>query len=1192
MHFPHLKARTSSSNRHIQSALTALFLLTFTFFIPSSAHAQYRASIQGTVTDQQGGVIPGAKLTLTNLQTNEKQERTSSEVGVYNFGALPPSTFKLVVEKEGFQTKVMDNLHIIPEQPNSIDVKLDVGAAAQTVTVDASATPLIDTATASIGGTISEAQIQNMPSFGRDVFQLTQFAPGTISDMSQGSGGGTFKLPGVQGPGGTSSNGGIFSTENGPQAMANGGQYQSNGISIDGISTASAVWGGTSVITPSEESVDNVHVLSNAYDAEYGRFSGAQIQVTSKAGSNTPHGSAFFQRWSPGLNAYQRYNGTGYYKPGTPSDRGLLRNEQQFNQYGASLGGPIWKDKIFAFFAYEGQRSGVINNTSTGWYETSAFDKLAAPGPIAASYLAYPGAGVNGVLIDQSCIDIGLNEGANCRTIPGQGLDVGSPMTGVAPGAQDPTWTGPSSPGIGGGLDGVPDIANYTTINPTTIADDQYNGRVDYNLTAKDRLTGTIYWVPYTQTYYSGPVRPMNFWHHEAVNDAFSGIWNHIFSPRVLNEARANAAGWRWNEVSTNSQAPFGLPQDNIGSIGSATLQNFGAPGPSILNQWTYTYRDIVTVTAGRHTIKLGGELTRLYYLNARPDSARPQFGFFNLWDFLNDAPKSENGTFDPATGTPALARQDNRQNLWGFFGQDDFKITPSLTLNMGLRYSYFGPLSSKQANMYRVRFGTGTDLLTGLNVQRGSTLWTPQKLNFSPEFGFTWSPAAWKDRLVIRGGYGLNYNQEEVALTANVFGNPGITVSPNFTMDTPSAPNPGILYATATNIHSLYGYPSNPAVVATSSGAFNSQGLPTASPTQVTAFPSKLPTIYVEHYSLDTQYDLGFRSVLTVGYQGSVSRHNLFHYDANAVASVQGLALNPQANSVNFWNNNGTSNYNSMIVTLNHQMSHQFQAEAQFNWAKSMDTSSGPYEQLYYPYDLSLDYGRSDYDVGKSLKIFGMWQPVFFHGSHAWAEKIVGGWNISGIFNLHTGFPWTPTFTTGSAGTPSGSLYCSTCGYTQLMPAAYLGGAHNNTSNDAYKSGPNVGSGVNQNFPLAASNTGTAYFAPPAFTPGPAFPATGGAIPQRPGIRRNSIVGPGYKDVDATVSKTFGVPKLREGSGITIRADAFNVFNNLNFVPGGAIHINDNSGGVANDISLTNFGQATKALGARTITLQARFNF
>ena len=139
MHFPHFQARTTLSRLPLTAALRALFLLLAAVFLMSPAlHAQYRGSIQGTVTDTQGGVIPGAKVTLTNLATNEIQERTSSDVGLYSFNALPPSTFKIVVEREGFQTKVLDNVKIIPEQPNGIDIKLEVGQVSQTVTVDAS----------------------------------------------------------------------------------------------------------------------------------------------------------------------------------------------------------------------------------------------------------------------------------------------------------------------------------------------------------------------------------------------------------------------------------------------------------------------------------------------------------------------------------------------------------------------------------------------------------------------------------------------------------------------------------------------------------------------------------------------------------------------------------------------------------------------------------------------------------------------------------------------------------------------------------------------------------------------------------------------------------------------------------------------------------------------------------------------
>jgi hypothetical protein len=1176
MHFPHFKARTAQL--HFSAALRALFLLTATFMMSCAAWAQYRGSIQGTVSDTQGGVIPGARVRLTNLQTNEMQERTSNEVGVYNFNALPSSTFKLVAEKDGFQTKVLDNLHIIPEQPNSIDIKLEVGQVAQTVTVDASLAPLLDSDTSTIGGTISENQIQHMPSFGRDVFQLTSLAPGTTGDQSQAGGGGTFSLPGTQGPGGPGANTGIFATENGPQTLANGGQYESNGISIDGISTTSVVWGGTSVITPSEESVDNVRVVSNGYDAENGRFSGAQIEVTSKSGSNQLHGSAFFQAWRPGLNAYQRYNGPGSLNPGTPDSRGLLRNSQRFNQFGGSIGGPLWKDRLFAFFSYETQRNNSAVS-ATGWYETSAFDGLAPSGSIASQFLTFPGAGVNSSgLINQTCADAGLTEGVNCITIPGQGLNIGSPLTGPL-GSQDLSWQSPTTPGVGGGLNSsVADIAEYTTVDPTNVVDEQYNGRLDANISAKDHATFAIYWVPVSQTHFNGPVRKYNLYHHSAVNDAFSGIWNHTFSPSFLNEARANAAGWRWNEIASNPQEPFGLPQGTVGGIGTITLQNFGAPGPSVFNQWTYTYRDVATKIAGNHTIKFGGELTRLYYLNEAPYNARPNFGFFNIWDFLNDAPKSESGTFDPTTGTPTAARQDNRENLWGVFVQDGWKVKPSLTLNAGLRYSYFGPLYSKQDNLYKVEFGSGAEMLTGMTIRKGGDLWNAQKLNFGPQFGFAWTPGFYHQRVVIRGGYGLNYNQNEIAITGNVNGNPGLTVSPNFTMNQPTSSNPGIVYQIPSDPHSLFGYPSNPNTVV----SFGSNGLPTTSQVSVTAFERNMPTMYTEHWSLDTQTDLGAQFILSLGYQGSVGRHIYFHYDGNAVASVNDIPLNPQVNSVNFFDNVGHSSYNAMFAGVKHQFSHQFMIDAQLTWARSMDTSSAPYSEQFYPFDTALNWGRSDYDIRRQEKIFGMWQPTFFRGRHNMMERLIGGWSISGILNVHTGFPWSPIFVS-----PVGSVYCATCGYSNLLPAAYAGGAGHDTSNDAFKSGPGVGDGVNKNFP----NGGLAYFVPPAVTAGPNFPATGGVPPQAPGVRRNFLTGPGYRDVDATLSKSFGLGRIKgmgEGSAIEFRADAFNLFNNLNFKPGGAI----NGGGIADNITAPNFGQDATALGSRTVTLQARFHF
>src|SRR6266478_5230232 len=259
-------------------------------FCALPTYAQYRASIQGVVTDADGAAVSGATLTLTNLETNQILTATTNESGIYNFNALPPSKYSLTAEKAGFKKKVLDNVGLIAEQANALNIQLEVGQVTESITVSGDSTPLIDTETASVAGTISSNQIQHMPAFGRDVFQLLQLAPGVFGDGAQGNGGGSQNLPGTQGPGATGGNAGIFATENGPQVLASGGQYENNGYTIDGISTTSAVWGGTTIITPSEDSVESVKVVSTGYDAENGRFSGAQVQVTSKSGSNQFYG--------------------------------------------------------------------------------------------------------------------------------------------------------------------------------------------------------------------------------------------------------------------------------------------------------------------------------------------------------------------------------------------------------------------------------------------------------------------------------------------------------------------------------------------------------------------------------------------------------------------------------------------------------------------------------------------------------------------------------------------------------------------------------------------------------------------------------------------------------------------------------------------------------------------------------------
>ena len=1184
--------------RHIALALASAtrtgVVLAGIAMLATAAQAQFRASITGTVTDDSGAVIPGATLTLTDNGTNAKQVRTSDNSGFYSFNALPPDHFTLDVSKDGFQDRQFVDLQLIAEQANSINVQLTVGTKAQTVTVNASTEAALDTDTPNLGQDISEREIQHMPVYQRDVTSLIQLAPGVLSDGSKSGGGGGFQSPGTQ-TGASSGGGGnlghsssIFATENGASANANGGQFETNGYTIDGISTVSAVWGGSTVVTPSQDSVGDVKIVTNAYDAENGRFSGALTEITSKTGTNDLHGSIFIQIMRPGLNAYQRWNGPASvqaFDPSTgakltPAERGLLRDEDRYNQLGGSVGGPIWKNKIFAFFAYEGQ-SETVPATGTGWYMTSALAALAPSNSISSKYLNFPGAPVLGTVVGSAtCSNAGLAEGVNCRTIPGQGLNIGSPLTSGL-GKQDLGYVSASTPGVGNGLSNTPDIALYTTQNPTTNDFKQYNGRLDADVTSKDHAAFAIYWVPTSTTTHNGGLGYQLF-NHSQVNDAFSAIWNHIFSPTFLNEARANAAGWRYNELGSNPQAPFGLPQDQFfassgtDQIGTISLGYVGVPAPAHLNQWTYGYKDVATKVLNTQTLKFGFDFTRLYYLND-PIGA-PNYTFYNIWDFINDAPEAEGGPFQSTTGIPGGFRNDNRQNMFGVFFQDDWKLRPNLTVSAGLRYSYFGPLSDKNNNMSVLSFGSGSSLLTGISLRTGIGAWNAQKLNFGPQIGFNWSPTSSKGNIVLRGGYGLNYNQIQIANSnANDFNPPGTSSVPG-TSKSPTEINPNILYATSSSPTNIFGFPANTTVIT----QFNSAGLPAVGAANLNALPGNLPTEYTHHYSLDTQWNLGHSWVANLGYVGSSTHHTQYNYDGNAFGQIMGAPLNPLVNSINTAGSQGKANNNMMLAGLKHQFSHTFSLEAQYTWAHSMDTNSGPYFRDPYLFNTRYSYGRSDFDINQGFKAFGVWQPVIFRGSHSWAEKIAGGWTLAGIATFHSGYGWTPIYTAPH------QIYCNTCNYGfQNLRPIYRGGGGRSTSNDAFKTGsnfPNPGTadtGTNQdqftNNYFVVPNYANAIADTPSQIPTSFIPA--------PGLDRNSFLGPKYRDVDLNLAKAFGLPRMRvigEDARIEIKANVLNLFNLLNIDPST----------VSNNVGNANLGQATGALGSRIIDFQARFSF
>ena len=1136
------------------------------------AHAQYGASLQGTVADSTGAVIPGATVTLTDTETNRVLTTQSNASGGYFFGTLGPSSYRIDVSRDGFKKKTIDNVKIIAEQPNSLNIAMEVGTTSESVTVNADAQPLIDTSTGSVGATLDQNEIAKLPSFGRDVFQLMQLTPGMFGDGAQSRGGGTAGMPGNQGPGGSGGSSGVFQTENRPQVVANGGRNDTNGISLDGVGITSVTWGSAAIVTPSEDSIKEVKVTSSGYDAEWGRNSGGQIQVTSQNGTNNLHGTAFFKVDRPGLNAFQRWD----------PNNNPQRNNNRFNQFGGTVGGPILRNKLFGFFSYETIRNHSVQ-TGGGWYDTASFDTMSSSNSIANKFLTLKGAGAVYTKIlenpgdNHACASINLVQGVNCNWIQGQGLDLGRPLTSVPLGTQDPSWApqqnGVYTPGLGGdgtgnyatNMDGNADIMYVATVGPNNNTNQQFNGRVDYQATDKDLIAASLYYVPVDSSFYNGPSRASNFFNHNAKNYSTGALYNHTFSPTMLNEARADMAGWKWNELTSNPQSPLGLPDVSANQFSTQSV-GFGPSVGSVFDQWTFNVKDVLTKVQHSHSLKFGGQVTRLAYLDEPTWFGQPSYGFNNLWDFINDAPYTESITADPRTGQPSAFRKDTRGNVLAFFVQDDWKVKPNLTINAGLRWEYFGGMTEKQGHLANLRLGQGANTLTGIRFALGGAEFTAPKGNFGPQIGFAWTPDRMK-KLVLRGGFGIGYNGLEYAITTNTRNNPPYLANGG------TLTGSQIVYGAASNVYQFGALPANPNMIT----QFNANNLPVANvQLSATGLPAELPTAYTYRYSLQGQYDLGNHWVATLGYSGTMGRHLPLQYDLNKVMSPQVIAgamtYNPKLNFIDWYADSGASSFNSMLAELEHQFARNFQIDAQYRWSKSLDNGSGPYTMPDYQFLPGYNWGPSDFDSRNMFKLWGLWSPVIFRGQNNWMEKLAGGWTFSGIMNWHSGFPFNPTYSSNCSVIENYNG-CQT-GYRSTK---YLGGGGTSQSTDTFKK-------PRGNFP----NPGSTYFAMPVQPVGTLWPSNGtaptpGALPAVPGIGRNAFYGPRYWDTDFTITKAFGLPSMKvlgENARFEVRANAYNLFNQLNLT------------GIDSGINDTYFGGARSVMGSRTIEMEAHFKF
>lgn len=1115
-----------------------LLFCVFTILFPFQAIAQFGASISGTVIDPSGAVIPKAKVTLKNQQTQATQTTTSSPQGFYRFGSLGPGTYTITSETQGFQPQTIDNVGVVAETPRNLDIHMTPTGATQSVTVNANQIPLLQTADASIGSTINSQQVTRLPIFGRDPYELVRTAVGTTADAARSGTGGSVFLPNGSGPG--QSNFGIFQTENQIQVSAAGQRVTSNSYLIDGVSVDSLQHGGAAIITPNPESVAQIATTTTSYDAGDGRNVGAQIKTVTKSGTNEVHGSLFFQYDDPGLNAFQRYGG--------PNGALPQRVQNKQREWAGSIGFPILKNKLFFFGSYEG-----VKNTNAAYSQQYV---------IAAPYRAYLQANrsngiVNGILngtggqprivkilpVKSANFDLCTNlvggSQTQCQYV-GAGANVGAFNGGV--GTYTNQMGGATSAST---LDGIEDIDYAQIITPERFRANQFNGRIDWNITPRDLFAASVFFTKLSQT--SGDpatgAQPISDLPFKPLNQSGTLVYIHTFNSTLVNEARANYTRFSDNQIQdSKGLVNWGVPQLKIQGYKFGNLIS-GADSaqttPGIFAETTYEVRDTLTKVFGSHTLRIGGQFRWEQDNDNLNGLARPVYAFQGIYNLANDTPIYEQVAANPNTAGVPNAQRYFRDHDFAGFVQHDWKVTPNLTLNTGLRYEFFSPLANKGLPVYlpRLTSTAGYELINA-SLQPANHLWNGNYNNWAPKLGLAWTPPRFNNKMVLRAGVGSLYDRLDDILFINTYQNgPGYFVYNLCCASSTTTPQSvGISFGLGSS-DSPYSYTNSPLLATGINPATNTPnavtGLTTPTIDVYGAFSrTKQPVIYV--YSLETQYELPYQSVLTIGYQGSVGHHFPRLVDQNflyqtCIFSPGSTACDPTTNPHTPFSNayvpttDVFTNYNALNIHYSKQYSKGFTLDAIYTYAKSMDQSSnegpGALSNQTDPAHPRTEYGPSDFDVRHRVTISGLWDLPKYHGGHGLAGQVLSGWQMNGIYTWHTGFPWTPV-----TGVPSVQYVQSANTISPTRPIAYYGGAGNSCSNSSYIHGTNFAGG------------GTKYFN--ISTSGP------------PGIGRNSWNGPCYMDTDMSFAKQQTFSVLHHESQLRFQANFYNIFNQTNLSP------------------------------------------
>jgi len=1072
--------------RHLWCSILMLLLVA-----TSSFSQTFRGAINGAVTDPAGAVVAGASVKATNIATGVSLDTTSTSDGQFAFQDLPLGTYKISVTAAGFSPATIDNVPVTAGSAYTLPVKMKVGSSTTMVEVSAEALTL-DTTSVTQDTVIPTEQVQNVPMNGRDFTQFTAMAPGFAG------------YSGAQ----------AFGSLNGTRA--NQMNWQIDGVDNNDFwhNLAAVNQGGVSGIAGTLMPLDAVDEFAAQAqsNAEAGRNAGGIVNVILKSGSNNLHGSAYYFNRNTALGKSTPFFNPAFLQSlGEASKKPPLRNEN----YGFSLGGPIFKDKTFWFVSFEKQKytialSGLNTEPSTA-YQNSALALL------------------NTYEVAESPISQAL-------------------MANLWPGYINP----------------LPAQANnYFATSPSTGY--SYNGviKLDHNFNEKHHLSARWFGGQGSQTAPTGGSAALatassnltNYFEKAPIHVFnYSVTLNSVLTPRMTNQVLVGVN--YFNQVfrdavasydtHTNAQlflSPdtpvvpkfFGAPNLRISGF-----EQVGITPPEGRNDITGMLADVLSYNVGKHQLRFGGEY-RQAHLN--------EFYFFHsLGKFIFD------GSQGPWAGSAACTADSNvcsladflagdvqssainvgnaeRKivvNALDFFGSDAWQVTPKLNLTLGLRWDYFGPLHNGSKDIAIFEPGKGIQIQgAGLDG-----IFHKNLKDFSPRLGFSYQPTSRRD-LVVRGGFGLYFDQINV--------NPFMDIRPpnnaDGVQDNPAGPSPVSIYTQNTAGQTSYTwqpgtYIFNP-VQLCPSGSVAIDPTCGSAVFDVYGVNPNFKTAYFFNYNVNLQKSFANgAAVWQVGYVGSEGRHLsvLLNINQQVPGTTAGTFVFPLASTypnfgnINQLNSIGTSNYNALQSTLRLRSWHGVGAEFAYTWSHSLDEITA-YRGVI-PFDsnnLKADYGNSDFDVRHTFTGSLNWEiPGSSHGPKA----LTHGWAVTSVLAFHGG--------------PPGD---------QVRPGIDIIG-------DPF-------AGVSHSFFKHPDGTaGVQWINPAAFTSASCGQVTSDGRCYGT-LRRNQVYGPGFKDVDLGISKSFSI---REQMKLQIKAEMFNLFNTINYASGYGPFSYGAGGGVISD--------------------------